>query len=155
MTTPTWQIRYVRATPDFACVNSRGNTIFPQNQQIWDPNGSYMDNDGSFVPVTFRTPPSLVGYYAAITVVGTCAYPQSWRGQNYIISGWLGDTRILQSGVIPVPNDNSVNAINLFLISSNPSSAAIVPFRCSGDFVWGIALASARMSLVFHSVSED
>lgn len=151
MTTVTWEITSINATPDFACVSYEGYTIFPQYQQVWDPNQDYTSQDGSKVPVTFRTPVSLQNYIVAMNVTGTCGYPQSWRGQSYIIGAWLGDTQVLQSGVVPVPTGNSVNVTNFFLISPNPDSAAVIPFRWSGDFVWGISLASTpRMLPMFH-----
>lgn len=142
----TFDIVSIQAVPDIACVSSTGQVIFPTKTTIWDAVGNYIDGDtGSRVPVMFHTPQApIASPFVKIEVTGTCKFPASRTGQQYVLS-MMSDsgTTVLQSQPVDVPPDTESNVVVAKLLVLTPNGGwCPLPFRWAGDFTWTISLAS-------------
>jgi hypothetical protein len=101
----------------------------------------------------FHTPQTpIVSPFVKIEVTGTCKFPASWTGKQYVLT-MMSDpaTTVLQSMPVGVPPDMKSNVVVRELLVLVPNRGwCPLPFRWAGDFTWTIYLAGEFGTIPIH-----
>lgn len=98
----------------------------PGNQPVWTPSGSYTEGQYSTSPAAV-----MVGNNKCVSV--TMSIDQPLRGVPFVLTGYLGQNKVLESGAVFTTGSEAPVALR-------PMQSTAAPYQLLGDVTWKLSI---------------